>query len=167
MLILMMPFRRLRWIGELNPRPPLTAESFWMWFGFDLLSCSANVTGLSETWEWPKAVAALPSRCVFTMSRRRFSAMKISKKMRKSSAQAPMAPTISGKNDDCPFESSLTGLIVGWVVVGGDVGSDGKIMQLKIRNWLEISINSLNVRPMTMAENSDAVNDEKLWILNS
>lgn len=43
MLILMMPLSRLRWIGELNPRPPLTVESFWMWFGFDLLSCSEKL----------------------------------------------------------------------------------------------------------------------------
>lgn len=54
-----------------------------------------------------------PSRCVFTMSRRLFSAMKTSKKMRNNKAQAPIAPTIKGKNDDCPFESSITGFIVG------------------------------------------------------
>lgn len=65
-----------------------------------------------------------PSRCVLTMSRRRFKAINTRMKIRKSKAQAVMAPTISGKNDDCPFESSFTGLIVGCVVEGGDVGSE-------------------------------------------
>lgn len=73
-----------------------------------------------------------PSRCVLTMSRLRFSAMNTSKKIRKSKAQPPMAPTMSGKNEDWPFESSFLGLIVGFVVVGGDVGScDGDKTELE------------------------------------
>ena len=49
--------------------------------------------------------------------------MQISRKMSESNAQVPIAPTIKGRNEDWPFESSLTGLIVGCVVVVGEVGS--------------------------------------------
>jgi hypothetical protein len=69
-------------------------------------------------------IRRLPSRCVLTMSRLRFRAIKTNMRIRKINAQAPIAPTINGKNDDCPLESFFTGFIVGWVVVGGDVGSD-------------------------------------------
>jgi hypothetical protein len=60
---------------------------------------------------------------VFTMSRLRFRAIKTSRKIKKSKAQPPIAPTISGKNEDCPLDSSTTCFSVGFVVVGGEVGS--------------------------------------------
>lgn len=40
--------------------------------------------------------------------------MKTSMKMRNSKAQPPIAPTMSGKNDDCPFVSTFVlGLMTG------------------------------------------------------
>lgn len=126
------PFIRCRWIGELKPRPPLTAESmFWMWFGFVLLSCSRKWGIVMWAKEFRCHFRSLPSRCVLTMSHLRFSAINTRMKMRKRRAQAPIAPTIRGKNDVCPLASPSTGFIFGWVVVGGVVGSKTRRLKFK------------------------------------
>lgn len=70
------------------------------------------------------------------------------------------------------LEFSSTGVSVECVVIGGDVGSkmidDKKFNNFSSTPYSFILIfHSLNVRPITIILNSEAVNSEKLWILNS
>ena len=62
-----------------------------------------------------------------------YSAMNTNKKIRKRRAHPPIAPTMSGKNEDCPLELSFVGSMVGFVVVGGDVGSDDEKVSIEIK----------------------------------
>lgn len=58
------------------------------------------------------------------MSRRFLRAIKTRMNMRNSKAHPPIAPTISGKKDDCPFESTLLlGFITGFGVVDDTAAS--------------------------------------------
>lgn len=65
------------------------------------------------------------------MSRRFLRAMKTSIKMRNSKAHPPIAPTMSGKNEDCPFVSTFVlGLMTGLGVDDVTKGSKKKTFKL-------------------------------------